>query len=106
MTDKVLLNSGYKEYEVPAFTLYANRFYQKRIKDKKGTKYFIDVYEYEIQDGYDYEFVMCTSKEEKFHVRTLIYRADLMTIEEIEEEIENIWKRCEFDYYEVGEENE
>ena len=46
---------------------------------------------------------MSTSKEDKFHIRTLIYRADLMTIEEIEEEIENIWKRCKFDYYEKGE---
>ena len=52
MTEKVLINAGYKQAPVPVVEQYANRFFQKKIKDEKGIKYFIDVYEYEISDEY------------------------------------------------------
>ena len=45
MTEKVLINAGYKEAPVPVVEQYANRFFQKKVKDDKGIKYFIDVYE-------------------------------------------------------------
>ena len=103
MTEKVLLQAGYKEDIVPVVEQYANRFFQKKIKDDKGIKYYIDVYEYEISDGYDYEFKLITQKD-KFWVKTTIYGIDNMTLEEIEEEIENIWKNCKFNYYELNKE--
>ncbi|MCI6627094.1 MAG: hypothetical protein MSH29_02160, partial [Tenericutes bacterium] len=79
---------------------YANRFFQKKVKDDKGIKYFIDVYEYEISDEYNYEFKLVTQKD-KFWVRTTIYSIENMTIEEIEKEIEDIWKKCKFNYYQL-----
>ena len=36
MTDKVLINAGYKESDVPKTEQYANRFFQKKIKDNNG----------------------------------------------------------------------
>lgn len=105
MTDKVLLNSGYKEYQVPTGEPYANRFFQKKVKDKKGIKYFIDVYEYEIMDSMNYEFKLVCNQD-KFWVRTTLYAIDCLTIEEVEAEIENIWKKCKFNYYERYDEDE
>ena len=100
MTEKVLINAGYKETPVPVVEQYANRFFQKKIKDEKGIKYFIDVYEYEISDEYNYEFKLVTQKD-KFWVRTTIYSIENMTLEEIEKEIEDIWKKCKFNYYQL-----
>ena len=100
MTEKVLINAGYKEEPVPVVEQYANRFFQKKIKDEKGIKYFIDVYEYEISDEYNYEFKLVTQKD-KFWVRTTIYSIENMTLEEIEKEIEDIWKKCKFNYYQL-----
>ena len=105
MTDKVLFNGGYKEYDVPAGEPYANRFYQKKVKDKKGIKYYIDVYEYEIMDSNSYEFKLVCDQD-KFWVRTTLYAIDNLTLEEIEAEIEKIWKQCKFNYYERYDENE
>lgn len=100
MTEKVLLNSDYKEFKVPISMPYANRFFQKKIKDKKGIKYFIDVYEYEMQDSLEYEFELHSHKR-NFWVDTTLHGIDGMTIKEIEKEIEDIWTSCKFDYYEV-----
>ena len=100
MTEKVLINAGYKEAPVPVVEQYENRFFQKKVKDDKGIKYFIDVYEYEISDEYNYEFKLLTQKD-KFWVRTTIYSIENMTIEEIEKEIEDIWKKCNFNYYQL-----
>lgn len=102
MTDKVLLNAGYKECEVPVVEQYANRYFQKKIKDEKGIKYFIDVYEFELNDHNDYEFILVTQKD-KFWVSTKIYAIDNMDLNEIEFEIEDIWKKCNFNYYELYE---
>ncbi len=100
MTDKVLLNAGYMEFDVPETEQYANRFFQKKVKDNKGIKYYIDVYEYELYDTYNYEFILVTNKD-KFWVQTKIYAIDNMNLDEIEEAIEDIWNRCRFNYYET-----
>ena len=100
MTEKVLINAGYKEAPVPVVEQNANRFFQKKVKDDKGIKYFIDVYEYEISDEYNYEFKLVTQKD-KFWVRTTIYSIENMTLEEIEKDIEDIWKKCKFNYYQL-----
>ena len=106
MTDEVLLNSGYKEWEVnKLLTLHASKFFQKRIKDEEGTKYFIGVNKYIIDGNESYEYELYTEKEDMYAFRCLIYGIEVpMTIEEIEEEIENIWKNNNFSYYERNDE--
>ena len=99
MTKEVLLNNGYKEFEVPLTDQYANRFFQKKVKNKKGIKYYIDVYEYELFEKYSYEFnLVCRANS--FWVRTTLYAIDNLTLGEIEKEIEKIWGQCKYDYYE------
>lgn len=102
MTDKVLLNSGYKECEVDTrFKPYAEKFFQKRIKDEEGTKYFIGVNKYIIDEKESYQYELYTEKDDMYAFKCLIYGIQApMTIEEIEEEIENIWKSNNFSYYE------
>lgn len=106
MTDKVLLNSGYKEWEVDKlFHPYASKFFQKRIKDEKGTKYFIGVNKYIIDEKESYQYELYTEKDDMYAFKCLIYGIQApMTIEEIEEEIENIWKNNNFSYYERNDE--
>lgn len=103
MTEEILINAGYKDYEVPIVERYANRFLQKKIKDANGIKYYIDVYEYELSSHSDYEFRLVTRKD-NFWAKTIIYGIDSMNLNEIEKEIENIWKNCKFSYYELYEE--
>jgi hypothetical protein len=57
ITEEVLLKNGYKEFPVSEFNQFAQKFYQKRIKDDKGIKYFIDFYiYYNVKSNlYDYE---------------------------------------------------
>ena len=52
------------------------------------------------EDEYNYEFKLVTQKD-KFWVRTTIYSIENMTLEEIEKEIEDIWKKCKFNYYQL-----
>lgn len=101
MTDKVLFNGGYTEYPVSPFDEYVNRFFQKKIADDKGIKYFIDVREYELFGERDFEFTISTKKEDFYNARILIYSSKAMTLEEIEEELEQFWDKCNFDYYEL-----
>lgn len=108
MTDKVLLNSGYKEFEVPFHYTHASRFYQKCIRDDKGKKYYIDVAEYHLRDSNDEEYsdfeytLVCGRKD--YYVHSTFSGMQLMTIEEIEEELESFWKAGNFNYYSLKEE--
>ena len=102
-----LIKHGYKTYDSDA--LYnAVCLYQKRIKDDKGTKYFIDIYEYMLksQDNYDkcksYEARLVTSlKDDTYSLNILLYCIDdNITIEQLEKDIEDIWTKLGCDYYE------
>ena len=61
--DETLLMSGYKEFEKPVWVNeFVYKFYQKRIEDEKGTRYFINVYTYYDEESglTDYEFRLQT----------------------------------------------
>lgn len=102
-----LIKHGYKTYD--SDVLYsAVCLYQKRIKDDKGTKYFIDIYEYMLKskDNYDkcksYEARLVTSlKDDTYSLNILLYCIDdNITIEQLEKDIEDIWTKLGCDYYE------
>ena len=44
ITDDILLEHGYKRFNDSLYN--AQALFQKKIKDKKGIKYFIDIYKY------------------------------------------------------------
>ena len=102
-----LIKHGYKTYD--SDVLYSSMcLYQKRIKDDKGTKYFIDIYEYMLKskDNYDkcksYEARLVTSlKDDTYSLNILLYCIDdNITIEQLEKDIEDIWTKLGCDYYE------
>ena len=96
-----LIKHGYKTYD--SGVLYnAIRLYQKRIKDDKGTKYFIDIYEYMLKSKDSYEARLVTSlKDDTYSINILFYCIDdNTTIEQLEKDIEDIWIKLGCDYYE------
>lgn len=98
---KELIKHGYKTYD--SDVLYnAMCLYQKRIKDDKGTKYFIDIYEYMLKSKDSYEARLVTSlKDDTYSINILLYCIDdNTTIEQLEKDIEDIWTKLGCDYYE------
>ena len=71
-----LIKHGYKTYD--SDVLYnAICLYQKRIKDDKGTKYFIDIYEYMLKSKDSYEARLVTSlKDDTYNLNILLYCID------------------------------
>ena len=86
MTEKVLLNNGYKLFEME-HPRSCDRFYQKKIDDNKHFNvYYYDKFKGETLD-YDFEYELYEQKE-NYVKTTYIYGLDKdypYTIEEIEE---------------------
>lgn len=105
--DENLLKSGYKEYPKPEWVNeFVYKFYQKKITDEKGTKYFIDVYSYYDEDSglTDYEFRLQT--ESLVNCKNCFCNATLfgldfeVTIIDAEKKIEELWNALGGIYYE------
>lgn len=118
MDRETLLNSGYKEFKPTLNRSSANNAYQKRVMDNVGTKYFINIYEYDNSrrgfNGYTYEISLQSNKiynDKEFTVNTEIFGfsdfdnetktyKNVLSIEDIESIIEKYWAVNEFKYYE------
>lgn len=49
--DLILVAAGYRQYPKSAMdSSYAKAFYQKRVSDEKGVKFFVNCYLYEYED--------------------------------------------------------
>lgn len=118
MNRDILLKSGYREFKPTLICKSANNAYQKRVRDNVGTKYFINIYEYDSREygfnGYTYEISLQSNKtynDKEFTVNTEIFGfsefdnktetyENKFSIEEIESIIEKHWNVNEFNYYE------
>lgn len=100
ITDELLLENGYKKYRDNYYS--AKCLFQKRIENEKGqTKYFIDIYKYVLKHNDNvplYEVRLVTEKE-KYWLNILLYAIDNMTLDEIEQEVQNIWFNLDCKYY-------
>lgn len=104
ITDKILLENGYKEWEVnKLFHPSANKFFQKRFRNEKGqTQYFISFYEY-IHEDVNYEVGLQFEKD-KYVMNIQMFAIDEeMTLKEIEEEVYTIWYELDCKYYDYEE---
>ena len=84
ITDEILLENGYRQYNDTWYN--ADRLYQKRIKDKKGTKYFINFLSYDLpifnnEPRYD---VRLSSGTKDYDMEIVLFNIDKMSIEDIE----------------------
>ena len=113
MNDKDIEKAGYKRFDyLPLFHEGATTFWQKRIVDDIGKKYFIDVYRYDFPEHpytgdkipTSYEFSMQFCKDgDALNVELLSSWND-KSIEEIEAFIEEMWTKLNLDYYEKWDE--
>ena len=88
MSERVLLNSGYKEFDVPVIS-YCDKFYQKKINDKKHFNvYYYDKFKDNgaLDYTFEYEYV---EERNNYWYKTYIWGLDKDTPYTIEE-IENI----------------
>lgn len=102
MTDKVLKNSGYKKITVnPVLFPHGEECFTKIVRDRlKRVKYIIYVVGYIINDNIEYEYnLFCGTYYGRIHLNLNNIKLPL-TIEEIEQEIDKIWTRGDFNYYE------
>lgn len=103
ITDKILLDNGYKEYGPNIFVYpYSNRFFQKRCKNEKGqTKYFINFVEYggNEKNPITYEIDLQFEKE-NYTMNLNLFALKNMTLEDIEQEVYAIWYGLDCKYYE------
>lgn len=96
ITDKILLENGYKEYT--DILKHRNTFYQKRFKNEKGqTKYFINFYKCLSYEGYEVDLQF---EKDKYVMNILLFAIDeKMTLKEIEQEVYAIWYGLDCKYY-------
>jgi len=127
MSEKKLDKTIYNEFEQElidnGYVIYhdswkkAIRLIQKKIKDEKGVKYFINVYHYNFGKQYpgkaeendSYMFSAQFTNEEKNHLANVDFSSDFIpnkydnpisTLEQVEEFYEKIFLNFNFDYYE------
>lgn len=101
MNIDTLLKNGYKIFAEYTLMDFPRNFYQKKVTDGKGIKYFINVYEYTETNDFEIELQFIVNK---FTINITIFNFDKeMTLEDIEKEIEKIWINNGSPYYEVWE---
>ena len=103
ITDEILLENGYRQYSDTWYN--ADRLYQKRIKDKKGTKYFINFLSYDLpifnnETRYD---VRLSSGTKDYDMEIVLFNISSMSLKDIENKIEEIWTKLNLEYYEEEE---
>ena len=120
--EQTLIDNGYKWFSDN--WKHSMRGIQKKIKDKKGIKYFITGYHYNLHkqyhdrttgdddyDRYSFRVQFRRYKDGKDQTIDVSFSADfvpnkyrpLSTLEEIETFFEKIWKYFKFDYYDLNE---
>lgn len=102
ITDELLLENGYKEWEPNLFHQFAKKMFQKRIRNEIGqTKYFITIYKYEDLDSKTQSYnVDLQFEKDNYTMNILLFAInDKMTIEEIEQEVYAIWYGLDCKYY-------
>lgn len=103
ITEQLLLENGYKEYQTPSIHIGMDRFFQKRFRNEKGqTKYFINFYECKSYKGYEVDLQF---EKDKYMMNILLFGIDeKTTLQEIENDVNEMWCDLYCKYYDNGEE--
>ncbi|WP_414755576.1 hypothetical protein [Anabaena sp. CCY 9910] len=92
------LTAGYRQFQDTGFRT-AECLLQKRIYDVIGTKYFLNAYEYIIEDKALFECEARFTKDSKLFVVTV---SDFKSVEEVEDAYHEMWEKMGFDYQELN----
>lgn len=90
------LEAGYRQYKETGFRA-AEFLLQKCICDVNGTKYFLNIYLYKIQNKEVFDSEARFTKNLKLYCITV---SSFQSVEEIEKIFEDLWERMCFDYQE------
>jgi hypothetical protein len=96
MNSQDFLAAGYKEYKETGFRK-AEFLLQKRIYDVIGTKYFLNIYAYDLEGKEVLDSEVQFTKNLKLYC---IAVSSFQSVEEIEKIFEDLWERMSFDYQE------
>lgn len=119
MNIEQLLLNDYKEFKVNPIISTADRCFQKRVVDDYGKKYYITVYYYNFfinghtRESYEIglQFNKTVNDIELTHnieifgfgeydEKERVLKYDKINIKDIEDHVEDIWLKNDFDYYE------
>lgn len=96
----LLKENGYREFPVPISMPYANRLFQKRFRNDKGsTRYFINFNEYADDGKHRYEVSLQFERDDYMMNITIFRINDNMSIKDIEREVYAIWYGLDCKYY-------
>ena len=109
MKDNEILEKGYHQYAPGPFdSKWVMDCFQKRFRDEKGTKYFIDIRKWEgmthphtgeyFEPSYDYWIQLY--RKEKHDAVDLEFHSE-WTLDAVEEYVETLFQTGLFDYYEL-----
>ncbi|QLE47880.1 hypothetical protein FD724_07540 [Nostoc sp. C057] len=96
MNSQYFLEAGYRQYQETGFR-HADFLLQKRIYDVIGTKYFLNIYVYNIESREAFDSEVRFTKNLKLYCITV---SKFQSVEEIEKIFEDLWERMCFDYQE------
>ena len=111
MTEEYILSKGYKEYSKTIYHCKSvTKFFQKRFDDNIGTKYFINIEQFnfsELQQKYPdfepikYEYVIQLHNHDEKYM-DIRFHSD-WTLLEVEDFMDKQWQLGCYDYYEKWE---
>ena len=111
ITADTLLKAGYRRYENPTRDGDWNQWlFQKRVRDEQGTRYFIDVQEYDWSrypqrrgDRFTYEASVHYYVDDGLPTCVMTCQDDaaMASIESLEAFFSRAWTRLELGHYEV-----
>ncbi|MEH2384897.1 MAG: hypothetical protein V7K14_03700 [Nostoc sp.] len=96
MNSQDFLEAGYRQYKETGFRA-AEFLLQKRIFDVNGTKYFLNIYLYNLESKEVFDSEVRFTKNLKLYSITV---SEFQSVEEIENIFEDLWERMCFDYQE------
>jgi hypothetical protein len=96
MNSQDFLEAGYRQYKNTGFRT-SELLLQKRICDVNGTKYFLNIYLYNIEGKEMFDAEARFTKNLKLYSISV---SSFQSVEEIEKIFEDLWERMCFDYQE------
>lgn len=99
-----LLMNGYKEFEKPVYRPYVYKFFQKKVTDDIGIRYFINCYIIKENEEliFEFETELC-GKRDLFTHSYRIYSIDKkVKLADIERNFSKAWFKLDTQYYQIN----
>jgi hypothetical protein len=100
--DRILTKSGYRRYQNPELISgHLVAFYQKRVRDQKGVKFFIDCYLYKRKEHPINPEISVSFRREKAAYRLMEYAKDDFDLPATELLFLALWNTGNFNYSKI-----